>query len=221
VLSHEHGDHVKGAASFSRKWDVRILATRGTYAAAGLGIAEIAGFDILEPLRPRTIGALAVIGIPIPHDAEEPVAFVISGGGMRLGHATDLGHIDRTLVEAFRTCDALLMESNYDPTMLANGPYPWALKDRIFGARGHLSNADVARYLYAELGDACRRVVLAHLSEKNNHAELAHGAASAAIARRGRGEVALGLTGREGTEWMDLAPPPAAVRADGRQLRLF
>lgn len=221
VLSHEHGDHVKGAASFSRKWGVRIMATRGTYAAAGLGIAEIAGYDVLEPFQARTVGALAVTGIPIPHDAAEPVAFVVRGAGSRLGHATDLGHLDRTLADAFRACDALVLESNYDPTLLANGPYPWSLKERIFSPRGHLSNADVARYLSAELGETCRRVVLAHLSEKNNHAELALASATSAIKRRGRGEVAIELTGREGTGWMDAGMPLVAAGADGPQLRLF
>jgi phosphoribosyl 1,2-cyclic phosphodiesterase len=218
-LSHEHGDHSKGAASFSRKWGVRIVATRGTYAAAGLGATDIAGFDVLEPFQTRNVGPLAVTGIPVPHDAAAPVAFVVRGDGRRFGHATDLGHIDRTLVEAFRFCDALLIESNYDPTLLANGSYPWALKERIFGPRGHLSNADVGKYLATQLGDACRQLVLAHLSEKNNHAELAHMSADSALKRRGRGEVKVDLTGREGTGWVDL--PPTSVPADGNQLRLF
>jgi phosphoribosyl 1,2-cyclic phosphodiesterase len=230
VLSHEHGDHVKGAASFSRKWGVRIAATRGTYAAAGLGIAEIAGYDVLAPFQPFLVGSLAITGVPVPHDAAEPVAFVIRGAGCRLGHATDFGHVDRALVEAFRVCDAVLIESNYDPTLLANGPYPWALKERIFGTRGHLSNADVARYLAQDLGDSCRQVVLAHLSEKNNHPELVQAAAAAAIARRGRGAVRVDLTGREGTSWIEVPPAlvergtmsrDSSLRPRGEQLRLF
>jgi phosphoribosyl 1,2-cyclic phosphodiesterase len=228
ILSHEHGDHVKGAASFSRKWGVRIAATPGTYAAAGLGVAEIAGYDVLTPFRPFRVGTLAITGLPVPHDAAEPVAFVIRGAGSRLGHATDFGHIDAALVEAFRGCDAVLIESNYDPTLLANGPYPWALKERIFGTRGHLSNADVARYLAQGLGDSCRQVVLAHLSEKNNHPELVQASAMAAIARRGRGEVRVELTGRSGTGWIEVpegvgerASAAVSRRPHGEQLRLF
>jgi phosphoribosyl 1,2-cyclic phosphodiesterase len=218
-LSHEHGDHCKGAASFSRKWGVRIVATRGTYAAAGLGAHDIAGFDVLEPGKTHNVGTLAVTGVPIPHDAAQPVAFVVKGDDRRLGHATDLGHVDRRLTDAFRFCDAVLMESNYDPTLLANGPYPWSLKERIFGPRGHLSNADVARYLSTELGDGCRQIVLGHLSEKNNHEELVRVSAESALQKRGRGEVKVELTGREGTGWVDLPRPPAP--ADGNQLRLF
>jgi phosphoribosyl 1,2-cyclic phosphodiesterase len=219
VLSHEHGDHSRGAPSFSRKWGVRIAATRGTHSAAGLGAVEIAGFDPLEPGVTWNVGSLAIRPVRIPHDASQPIAFVVSGSGRRFGHATDLGHVDRTLVEAFQFCDAVLIESNYDPTLLANGPYPWSLKERIFGSHGHLSNADTARYLATGLGDACRHVVLAHLSEKNNHEELALRAADHALQRRGRGEVAVAVTGRDGTDWFDL--PPAAIPADGRQLRLF
>jgi phosphoribosyl 1,2-cyclic phosphodiesterase len=225
VLSHEHGDHVRGAASFSRRWGVRLAATHGTYAAAGLAMAEIAGYDVLTPFRPFAAGTLTVTAVPVPHDAAEPVAFVIRGAGGRLGHATDLGQVDRVLVDAFGTCDAVLIESNYDPTLLANGPYPWALKERIFGNRGHLSNADVARYLFQGLGDSCRQVVLAHLSEKNNHPEIVQASAASAIARRGRGDVRVDLTGREGTGWIEIlggvtAPAGAAVRP-GEQLRLF
>jgi phosphoribosyl 1,2-cyclic phosphodiesterase len=219
VLSHEHGDHSRGAASFSKKWRVRIAGTRGTYAAAALGAEDIAGYDVLQPGHTWNVGALSITTVSVPHDAAQPIAFVVKGDGRRLGHATDFGRIDRALVDAFRFCDAVLIESNYDPTLLANGDYPWSLKERIFGPYGHLSNADVAAYLARGLGDACRRVVLAHLSEKNNDVELARMSAEQALHRRGRGEVAIDVTAREGTGWMDL--PPAAVPADGNQLRLF
>lgn len=219
VLSHEHGDHARGAASFSKKWGVRVAGTRGTYAAAALGATDIAGYDVLQPGHTWNVGELSITCIPVPHDAAQPIAFVVKGDGRRLGHATDFGHVDRTLVDAFRFCDAVLIESNYDPTLLANGSYPWSLKERIFGPRGHLSNADVAAYLAKGLGDVCRRVVLAHLSEKNNDAELALVSAEQALRRRGRGEVALDVTTREGSGWYDL--PPADVPADGNQLRLF
>jgi phosphoribosyl 1,2-cyclic phosphodiesterase len=133
---------------------------------------------------------------------------------------TDLGHVTRALVEAFRDCDAVLMESNYDPGMLREGPYPWSLKERILGRYGHLSNGDVAGYLAQGLGDACRRVVLAHLSETNNHPEVARLAAETALRRRGRTEVQLDLTGPEGTEWFTVARPPSVPRRP-KQLRLF
>src|SRR5215468_138524 len=108
LLSHEHQDHSRGAASFSRKWGVRLCGTRGTYAAAGLGAEDIAGYDVLEPGVARVFGSLEVLGVPVPHDAAAPVAFVVTAGGARLGHATDLGHVTQSLAAAFQGCQAIL-----------------------------------------------------------------------------------------------------------------
>jgi phosphoribosyl 1,2-cyclic phosphodiesterase len=220
LVSHEHGDHSRGAASLSRKWGVKLWGSRGTYAAAGFGAVDIAGYEVLEPGVPRDIGDLTVTPVAVPHDAAGPLAFVASCDGSSLGHVTDIGHVSRGLVEAFRDCDAVLIESNYDPGMLREGPYPWSLKERILGRYGHLSNGDVAAYLAQGLADACRRVVLAHLSETNNHPEVARLAAEGALGRRGRTEVHLDLTGPEGTEWFTVARPPSVPRRP-QQLRLF
>lgn len=219
-LSHEHTDHARGAAPFSAKWGVRLCGSRGTYAAAALADAAMAGYDVLEAGVPRVVGALIVTGIPVPHDAAAPFAFVVSWQGDSLGHATDLGSLSRGVVEAFRHCDAVLVESNYDPGMLRDGSYPWSLKERILGPRGHLSNGDVGRYLAEGLGETCRTVVLAHLSQKNNHPEVARMAAETSLKRRGRTEVGLHLTGPEGTEWLEVSRPNTPP-ANGRQLRLW
>lgn len=217
-LSHEHGDHSKGAASFSRKWGVRLRGTRGTYAALGLGAEEIAGYDVLVAGSASRAGAISVTPVAVPHDAAEPIAFVVACNGHRFGHATDLGHIGRGLVEAFKECDAVLIESNYDSAMLRNGPYPWSLKDRITGGRGHLSNGDVARFLSLGLGVACREVVLAHVSQNNNHPEVVRMSAEQALDKRGRSEVGLEITNAEGTDWIDVGSSP---EPPGKQLRLF
>lgn len=219
-LSHEHSDHARGAASFSRKWGVRIVGSRGTYAAASLGASEIAGFDVLDPGASREIGSLAVRAIPIPHDAAEPMAFVVSSGGVSLGHATDLGHLGRPVIEGFAGCQAVLVESNYDPGMLRDGAYPWSLKERILSPLGHLSNGDVARYLERDLPDACETVVLAHLSRNNNHPEVARMAAEIALGRGGRAGVRLEMTGALGTQWIE-AQTPIAPPAPIGQMRLF
>jgi phosphoribosyl 1,2-cyclic phosphodiesterase len=220
VLSHEHQDHARGAVSFSRKWGMRICGSRGTYAAAGLGAEDIAGYDVLEAGVPRTIGAMTVVGVPLPHDAAGPLAFVVSSGERSLGHATDFGHVNKRLVDGFRRCDAVLVESNYDPGLLRDGSYPWSVKERIFGAYGHLSNQDTARYLAQGLGESCRVVVLAHLSQNTNHPELARQAAEEALARRGRTEVRLEITGAEGTGWIEVGRSPETDRGP-RQMRLF
>jgi phosphoribosyl 1,2-cyclic phosphodiesterase len=203
LLTHEHGDHCRGAASFSRRWGVRLRGTRGTYAAAGLGAAEIAGYDVLRAGVRVRIGALTVMPIGVPHDAVEPLAFVVSSEDACLGHATDLGHLSRAVVDAFRGCTAVLVESNYDPGLLRDGPYPWSLKERILGRVGHLSNGEVARYLGDGLPASCGTLVLAHLSLTNNHPELARMSAEAALRGCGRGDVRLELTGPDGTDWLE------------------
>lgn len=221
VLSHEHQDHARGAAAFSRRWGVRLCGSRGTRDRGGLAEATTAGFDLLEPRRPLTLGTLTVLGIPVPHDAAQPLAFVVTAAGVTLGHATDVGHLTRGLAEHLRACDALLLESNYDPVLLREGPYPWALKERIRGPRGHLANDDVGRFLAAGLGEACRTVLLAHLSRKNNHPELARMVAETALRDAGRLAVRVEVAPPEGTGWLEVGPPAAAVHRGPRQGRLW
>ncbi len=220
-VSHEHGDHARGAAAFSARWGVPLVGTHGTFVAAGFARAKLAGYETIAPGETRSIRRLVVKALPVPHDAAAPLAFVVSTQAASFGHATDLGHLSRGLVEAFRGCDALLVESNYDPAMLRDGPYPWSLKERILGPLGHLSNGDVGRLLEKGLGSRCRKVVLAHLSRKNNHPELALLASEQALSRARRGDVRVTLAAPEGTGWISVgAPRRGAVRGDG-QLRLF
>jgi phosphoribosyl 1,2-cyclic phosphodiesterase len=219
-VSHEHGDHARGAAAFSAKWGVKLCGSRGTSAAAGFGAEDVAGYDVLSPGESRQVGALVVTAVAVPHDAASPVAFVISCNGHALGHATDLGHIGPALVKAFRRCDAVLVESNYDSGMLRDGDYPWSIKERILGPNGHLSNADVGRYLGDGLGETTTTVVLAHISQKNNHPELVRMTAEEALGRRGRSEVRLELCKADGTDWIPVGRSGSEPPRKG-QLRLF
>jgi phosphoribosyl 1,2-cyclic phosphodiesterase len=213
LISHEHSDHSAGAASFSHRFGVEIAGTRGTYAAAGFGSVDIAGYRVLKPLERAVFGGIEVLPVPIPHDAAEPVAFVLSGGGASFGHATDLGHIPTALVEAFAPCGAILIESNYDPGLLRDGPYPWSLKERILSGSGHLSNGDTASYL-RRLGRPCRTVALAHLSRTNNHPDLALLSAHEALRQCGRTDVQVELLPPSGGAWI-------SVQGASGQLSLF
>jgi phosphoribosyl 1,2-cyclic phosphodiesterase len=221
-VSHEHGDHARGAIGFSAKWGVPLSVARGTLRAGGFAAARLPAFIGIAAGETRTIRRLSVRAVAVPHDAASPLAFVVSADAVSLGHATDLGHLSRGLVQAFRGCDAVLVESNYDPAMLRDGPYPWSLKERILGPFGHLSNGDVGRLLEKGLGEACRRVVLAHLSRTNNHPELALQAAEEALERAGRRAVQVTLASPDGTDWIAVrvSRAAAAPRADG-QMRLF
>lgn len=222
LVSHEHGDHSRGAVAFTSKWGMPVAGTPGTWQAAGFGAASLPGWVRFEPDRSRMFRDLCVRTVPVPHDAASPVAFVLSAGDVSLGHATDLGHVRADLVEAFRGCEALLIESNYDPAMLRDGPYPWALKERILGSLGHLSNGDVARFLERGLGEECQSVVLAHLSLKNNHPELVLHAAEQALARGGRCGVNVVLASAEGTGWVEVGRGAGRPgRTGDEQLRLF
>jgi phosphoribosyl 1,2-cyclic phosphodiesterase len=220
-VSHEHADHARGALGFSAKWGVPLSLTRGTFRAAGFAGATLPACAEIAPGETLTIRRLAVRAVAVPHDAASPLAFVVSAGAASLGHATDLGHLSRGLVEAFRGCDAVLVESNYDPAMLRDGPYPWSLKERILGPFGHLSNGDVERLLERGLGAACRQVVLAHLSKKNNHPELALQSAEEALERAGRRDVEVTLAAPEGTGWIAVRASRAAARRRDGQMRLF
>jgi phosphoribosyl 1,2-cyclic phosphodiesterase len=122
---------------------------------------------------------------PTPHDAAEPVGFAIRQGKLRFSHVTDIGHISRSVEDALRGSQAILMESNHDVDMLRRGPYPDSLKQRVGSRLGHLSNEALARYLEQRLPLSVRHLFLAHLSRTNNHESLALDSCREALRRRG------------------------------------
>jgi phosphoribosyl 1,2-cyclic phosphodiesterase len=118
------------------------------------------------------LSGVTVYTIPTPHDAADGTAFIVEHDGKRLGIMTDLGHPFPELVRQIPTLDACYLESNYDPDMLANGPYPYHLQQRITGPRGHLSNMEAAELIRAS-ASKLRWAAIAHLSEENNDPHLA------------------------------------------------
>ena len=176
LISHDHADHVRCAGVYQRKFGLPLWATRRTLAAAqafrSLGrLGDVRHFLPGQVLR---FGPLAVEAVPTPHDAVEGVAFVLDDGCSRLGVLTDLGHVFANLPEVLASLDAAVIESNYDPLMLANGRYPQPLQERIRGPGGHLSNLEAADLVRrAAAGGRLRWACLAHLSEENNRPGLA------------------------------------------------
>lgn len=184
LLTHEHEDHSRGAYRFAKRHQVPVYGTRGTYRGPQLG--GLGAFARpMGPGVPLTVAGFRIVVFPVPHDAREPVGIVVeSGGGHRLGLATDLG---RRTAEAWRRLcdlDILLLESNHDLDMLRTGPYPWRLKERVASERGHLSNEDAAAGLEALLSDRLSWVVLCHLSETNNSPAMAAAAVQPVLDRR-------------------------------------
>jgi phosphoribosyl 1,2-cyclic phosphodiesterase len=131
--------------------------------------------------EPFSIGDIAINPFTTPHDAADPVGFVLSAEGLRMGYATDLGYIPPNIREQLRNLDLLLLESNHDLEMLRDGPYPWSVKQRVLSRVGHLSNDATAEFLSTVYDGQASVVILAHISENNNLPELARVAAERAL----------------------------------------
>lgn len=174
LLTHEHIDHVKGIKTFVKRYETPIYATYGTANAIYQTVPEAMG-HITEYYGDESlqIGELTIDTFLTPHDAEESVGFVFHGSGLSFGYATDLGFVPRTIQKKLVGCVTVLLESNHDLYMLQTGPYPYYLKQRVRGARGHLSNDDSACLAAALAREGTRRFLLAHLSETNNEPRLA------------------------------------------------
>jgi phosphoribosyl 1,2-cyclic phosphodiesterase len=168
VVTHEHTDHVGGVAAFASKHAIPVWLTFGTMTIVGerfAGMERVYGFDSHDRFA---VGALEVHPFPVPHDAREPVQFVITDGAVRLGVLTDLGMSTPAVERALSGCEALVLETNHDAAMLSEGPYHASLKSRIGGRFGHLDNAASAALLASLDNSRLRHIVAAHLSKQNN-----------------------------------------------------
>ena len=173
IISHDHGDHARHAGVYSRKYKMPVYITPRTLEVAskrhGIGrMNDISHFRTGDVIR---FNGASIETIPSSHDTADGSLFVISSNGKRLGIWTDLGQLSDELYSLVSTLDGIFIESNYDPRMLDNGPYPAFLKKRIKGPEGHLSNIDCAELLQA--GTKLKWACLAHISNNNNSPETA------------------------------------------------
>lgn len=178
LITHEHSDHISGLGVLARKYEIPIYATAGTIEAMrydkSLGNLEEGLFREVQEDKKLTIKDLTVNPMHISHDAAQPVGYRISYGNKKVAVCTDLGVYNDYTVECLKGMDALLLEANHDVNMLQVGPYPYYLKQRILGDRGHLSNENSGRLLCRILHDNLKTVLLGHLSKENNLPELAY-----------------------------------------------
>jgi phosphoribosyl 1,2-cyclic phosphodiesterase len=171
LVTHEHGDHIRGVGPLARKYGIPVWTTRGTASHVGLGeLPMLHNIDVHQPLE---LGDIEVQPFPVPHDAREPCQFVFGDGAKRLGILTDTGSTTTHIVEQLSGCDALMLECNHDTAMLMNGSYPESLKARVGGRFGHLSNEQAAELLVQLDTQRLQHLVAAHLSEQNNTSDLA------------------------------------------------
>ncbi len=171
LVTHEHSDHIKGVGALARRYNLPVHMTYGTHRASKLG--NVPKLNIIKPNQKFFIGDLEIQAVAVPHDAREACQFVIERKGAKLGILTDTGHLTSHMISAYKGCNALLLECNHDPHLLAKGPYPPSLKKRVGGPYGHLNNQQAADFLSAIQCEKLKHVVVTHISEQNNQPELA------------------------------------------------
>ena len=170
-ISHEHGDHIKGLTVLSQKFGIPVYITPGTINNCKLNLPEelIRGFSSHDTVQ---IGTMQVTCFPKVHDAAEPHSFMISCEGIKVGVFTDLGIVCEQLSHHFQQCDAAFLEANYDEELLHTGKYPYYLKRRISGGKGHLSNTQALELFKKHRPAKLSHLLLSHLSKDNNDPEL-------------------------------------------------
>lgn len=182
VITHEHTDHIRGAGILSRRFNLPIYINKKTYKAGEKTIGKAHALEFIDCGKDFFIGDMKIHPFSISHDAVDPSGFVIECMEMKIGVATDLGIANLVVREHLKNAHLLILESNHDPVMLIeNDNYPWALKQRVKGRKGHLANEDTRDLLVELVHDRLHHVILAHLSEENNTREKARASAVQAL----------------------------------------
>jgi len=181
LVTHEHSDHIAGVFKLAGRFGIPVYLTHGTHMTAPRGKLPFPECRLIDSHSPFSIDGLEVHPYPVPHDAREPVQYAFSDGKHRLGVLTDSGSITAHIVDVLRCCDALVLECNHDPDLLAASDYPMMLKRRVSGSLGHLENAQAAALLRQIDTQHLQHIVAAHLSEKNNRPALAASALASAL----------------------------------------
>lgn len=211
LVTHEHSDHIGGVGALAYRYGIPVFASFGTLEAARSSTPILGrAVNAHEPFR---IGAVEVQPVVVPHDAREPTQFVFRHAGTAIGVISDLGCVTPFVIEQFSGLDGLLMESNYDETMLIRGRYPERVKRRIASELGHLSNSQSTAFLEAVANEDLR-VVVGHVSEENNHPDLLD---EAFASRAERVRSLAFATQDEGAWWTELDDGAAPIRQAGHR----
>jgi phosphoribosyl 1,2-cyclic phosphodiesterase len=222
-ITHEHGDHIKGLRSIVKKYKLPVYITTRTHEQGRLKIKD-PYLRHFNPFVPVKLGSLSIVAFPKFHDACDPHSFVVSCNRINVGIFTDTGSPCKNLIHHFKQCHAAFLESNYDEHMLETGSYPYALKNRIRGGHGHLSNKQALQLFLEYRPPHMSHLFLSHLSENNNRPEIVQnlfgtcaGRTQIVIASRDE-ETALYHIENNGYATRPLRP---AIAARNMQLTLF
>jgi phosphoribosyl 1,2-cyclic phosphodiesterase len=173
IVTHEHGDHVAGVGVLSRRFKLPVYANPGTHQAAEKKVGKLYALREFSTGEYFELAGLGVHPFAISHDTADPVGFVVDNGERALGYCTDTGRLTKLMAHQLGKCHGLILESNHDPQMLRDGPYPLSLQQRVQSNMGHLANEEAASFACELVGGSLQTLILAHLSETNNHPELA------------------------------------------------
>ena len=189
LITHEHNDHCSGLPQMLGLWKAPLYVTEPTMEALERTLPEtlgkrLRGVEKIQAGQRFCIGDIEVHAFAIPHDAADPIGFTFRADGVKLALVTDLGYMPALVKVHLRDADCMVLESNHDLDMLKVGPYPWSVKQRVGSRTGHLSNDKLAKFFCTDYDGNASYIVLAHLSEQNNHPELARGTAEKALGPR-------------------------------------
>jgi phosphoribosyl 1,2-cyclic phosphodiesterase len=190
IVTHEHSDHIQGLTALSSKLQIPVYCNRPTHDAIEYQLEAKCPCRLFLTGATFEIGDLSIETFPVPHDAQEPVGFLIRAPQGRIGFLTDLGHATKLVVERVRPANVLVLETNHDVKMLQDDPHrPWSLKQRILSRHGHLSNEAAAEVAEQIVSDQLQHLYLGHLSRECNRPELALGAVRGRLERMGASHV--------------------------------
>lgn len=187
LVTHEHTDHIKGVGVLARKYDLKVFATESTWDAILPSIGKVPEYNrsVIEEGQSLDLGGLQIEHFETSHDAVDSVGYCLFSKGVKVGIATDTGYLTDAAKKYLDGSDLLIFEANHDLHMLKTGSYPWFLKQRILGDRGHLSNITAAHCLSSLVAGNTKGVILAHLSRENNLPELAYSTVAEVLTESG------------------------------------
>ncbi len=198
LITHEHSDHVQGLASLAEKLRVPVYCNRDTKEAIEYQLQVRLDARLFSTGASFEVGDVLAESFSIPHDAQDPVGFLLRTTAGNIGFLTDLGHVTRLVLDRVRAANVLVLEANHDVKMLQDCPHrPWSLKQRILGRHGHLSNEAAADAAEQILSAELRHLYLGHLSRQCNRPELAFGVMQERMERAGAGHLRLELTAQD------------------------